>query len=152
MKDQFAGGTHTTPKRYVSLQSSRYNFSSYQKLSKPETNGTNHNFYPLVDQCEDYAAGNCAGTSANENSAVVNQSSKNPGLKIISKQVMRAVHQNGLTTYKEVANVVSQVSPFTINFKSKTRITKACSSKSEMIPIETLPHTSKASSQAKKAS
>ena len=65
---------------------------------------------------------------------------------------MRAVQQNGLTTYKEVANVVSQVSPFTIYFKSKMKITKACSSKLETIPTETLPLASKASSQAKKAS
>ena len=40
------------------------------------------------------------------------KSSKNPGLKIISKQVMRAVQQNGYTTYKDVANVVSQVSNY----------------------------------------
>jgi hypothetical protein len=42
-----------------------------------------------MDQCEDYAGGNGVGTSNNENSGV--QSSKKPGLKIISKQVMRAV-------------------------------------------------------------
>lgn len=54
-----------------------------------------------MDQCEG------AGSDGNENSNVINQSNKNPGLKIISKQVMRAVQQNGFTTYKEVANVVS---------------------------------------------
>lgn len=37
---------------------------------------------------------------------------------------MRAVQQNGLTTYKEVANVVSQVSDFKTNFPSKTKITQ----------------------------
>ena len=71
-----------------------------------------------MDQCEDYAGGNCAGTSNNENSGVLNQSSKNPGLKIISKQVMRAVQKNGYTTYKEVANEVSKVSSFTSNIDS----------------------------------
>jgi hypothetical protein len=65
-------------------------------------------FYPLMDQCEDYAANGGSGNE-NENSQI-NQSSKTPGLKIISKQVMRAVQQGGFTTYKEVANVVSQVS------------------------------------------
>jgi len=61
-----------------------------QKQQKPDTNGAStHNFYPLMDQCEDYAGGNGVGTSNNENSGV--QSSKKPGLKIISKQVMRAV-------------------------------------------------------------
>jgi hypothetical protein len=74
-----------------------------------------------MDQCEDYAQGNCAGTSANENSAVVNQSSKNPGLKIISKQVMRAVQQNGFTTYKEVANVVSQVSQSNLTLSAERK-------------------------------
>lgn len=58
---------------------------------------------------------------------------------------MRAVQQNGLTTYKEVANVVSQVSPLSINFLSKTKITKACLSKSETTQTESLPHASKAS-------
>ena len=32
---------------------------------------------------------------------------KNPGLKIISKQVMQAVEKNVRTTYKQVANIVS---------------------------------------------
>ena len=34
-------------------------------------------------------------------------SAKNPGLKIISRQVLEAVQQNASTTYKEVANLVS---------------------------------------------
>jgi hypothetical protein len=80
----------------VSSNANRYNFSSVRKLQ-----GTAGNFFPLMDQCEG------AGSDGNENSNVINQSNKNPGLKIISKQVMRAVQQNGFTTYKEVANVVS---------------------------------------------
>lgn len=122
-----------------------------QKLPKPDTTGVSHQFYPLVDQCEDYAAGNCAGTSANENSAVVNQSSKNPGLKIISKQVMRAVQQNGLTTYKEVANVVSQVRQPNPDPHSKTKTTRAFSSKSATIQTATLRRARKAK-RAKRAS
>lgn len=77
------------------MQSNRQYFSSRKQDS---------GFYPLVDQGED------GGNGSNENSGNINQSSKTPGLKIISKQVMRAVQQGGYTTYKEVANVVSQVS------------------------------------------
>ena len=33
---------------------------------------------------------------------------KNPGLKIISRQVLDAVKKNASTTYKDVANIVSK--------------------------------------------
>lgn len=35
-------------------------------------------------------------------------SAKNPGLKIISRQVLDAVKKNASTTYKDVANIVSK--------------------------------------------
>ena len=60
-----------------------------------------HNLGQQMDGSED-------GNGYNdENSNNINLSTKNPGLKIISKQVMRAVQDHEFTTYKEVANVVS---------------------------------------------
>jgi hypothetical protein len=65
---------------------------------------------------------------------------------------MRAVQQNGLTTYKEVANVVSQVSHLKPNFHSKTKITQVYWSRLERIPIGTHRPARRARSAAKRAS
>jgi hypothetical protein len=62
------------------LQSSHKYFSSVGKPPKPDVSGSQNGFYPLLDRDEDYAQ-----RDGSENSAVINQSSKNPGLKIISK-------------------------------------------------------------------
>jgi hypothetical protein len=59
-----------------------------------------HNHGHCVDCNDD-------GNGENDENREMNLSTKNPGLKIISKQVMRAVQDHEFTTYKEVANVVS---------------------------------------------